>query len=138
MVALSNRYKAYLVAQGFTQTPGVDNFETFSPVIKPATTRIILTLAASLQWSVHQLDFNNAFLNEILQEMVYMTKPQGFIDFQFPSHVYQLNKAIYWLKQGPRAWFEKLRVTLLSWASNIAKQIHHCSFFIKMIRNYIY
>lgn len=108
-------YKAHLVAQGFTQTLGVDFFETFSPVIKPATTRIILTLAASYQWPVHQLNFNNAFLNGILEEKVYMRQPAGFINSHFSTHVCQLNRAIYGLKQAPRAWFDKLRVTLLSW-----------------------
>lgn len=75
------------MAQGFTQTPGVDYFETYNPIIKPATTRIILTLEASLRWLVHQLDFNHAFLNGILQEQVYMTQPAGFIDPCYPSHV---------------------------------------------------
>jgi histone deacetylase 1/2 len=58
-----NKYKARLVAKGFLQTPGFDFTETFSPVIKPVTIRIILTLAVTYKWSVQQIDINNAFLN---------------------------------------------------------------------------
>lgn len=60
------RHKARLVAQGFIQTPGLDYIDTFSPVIKLATVRIILTFAASLNWPMHKIDFNNAFLNGTL------------------------------------------------------------------------
>jgi histone deacetylase 1/2 len=58
-----NKYKARLVPKGFLQTPGFDFTETFSPVIKPVTIRIILTLAVTYKWSVQQIDINNAFLN---------------------------------------------------------------------------
>lgn len=107
------RYKAHLVAKGFHQAPGFDFLKTFSLVIKPATIKIILTIAASLHWLVHQLDINNAFLNGSLQEKVFMSQPQDFDHPQFPHHVCQLNKARYSLKQAPHAWFDKLRHTLL-------------------------
>lgn len=108
-----DRHKARLVAQGFTQTLGLDFFNTFSPVIKPATLRLVLSVAASFNWAVHQIDINNAFLSGTLQETVYMRQSQGFEDRTKPSHVCKLHKALYRLKQAPQAWFDKLMETLM-------------------------
>lgn len=107
-----NKYKARLVAKGFLQTPGFDFTETFSPVIKPVTIRIILTLAVTFHWTVQQIDINNAFLNGLLQEEVYMTQPSGF-ESSDKTLVCKLHKALYGLKQAPRAWYERLTHTLL-------------------------
>uniref|UniRef100_A0A2N9GK89 Reverse transcriptase Ty1/copia-type domain-containing protein n=1 Tax=Fagus sylvatica TaxID=28930 RepID=A0A2N9GK89_FAGSY len=107
------RYKARLVAKGFHQQYGVDFDETFSPVIKPPTVRLVLSLAVSLNWPLRQLDVKNAFLHGALKEEVYMTQPQGYIDSQHPSHVCKLLKSIYGLKQAPRAWFESFTSQLL-------------------------
>ncbi|PRQ57405.1 putative RNA-directed DNA polymerase [Rosa chinensis] len=108
------RYKARLVAKGFHQQQGIDYDETFSPVIKPATIRTVITLAVSRGWSLRQLDVKNAFLHGILKEDVYMVQPPGFIDPARPSHVCKLNKALYGLKQAPRAWFHRMSTFLLS------------------------
>jgi hypothetical protein len=81
------RYKARLVAKGFHQQQGVDFDETFSPVIKPPTVRMVLSLAVSLHWPLRQLDVSNAFLHGILKEEVYMSQPQGYIDPQHPYYV---------------------------------------------------
>uniref|UniRef100_A0A2N9FJA4 Integrase catalytic domain-containing protein n=1 Tax=Fagus sylvatica TaxID=28930 RepID=A0A2N9FJA4_FAGSY len=81
------RYKARLVAKGFHQQQGIDFDETFSPVIKPPTVRLILSLAVSLQWPLRQLDVKNAFLHGTLKEEVYMTQPQGYIDPTHPNLV---------------------------------------------------
>ncbi|XP_015943271.1 uncharacterized mitochondrial protein AtMg00820-like [Arachis duranensis] len=73
-----DRYKARLVAKVFTQTKGVDFLETFFPVVKPATIKLVLASASMRHWTVHQLDVNNAFLHGDLSEDVYMTLPPGF------------------------------------------------------------
>jgi len=107
-----NRFKARLVAKRFHQVHDFDFHEIFSPVIKPVTIRIILTLALSHGWKLFQLDVNNAFLNGSLEETVFMTQPLSF-EVANKSLVCKLNKAIYGLKQAPRQWFDKLKSTLL-------------------------
>lgn len=108
-----NKYKARLVAKGFHQVHGCDFNETFSPVIKPVTIRLILTLALTHNWSLQQLDANNVFLNGLLEEEVYMVQPPGFTSSN-SSLVCHLHKALYGLKQAPRQWFDRLKTTLLS------------------------
>ena len=116
-----NRYKARLVMKGFLQTPGLDFNETFSPVVKAATIRIILTLAVNNDWMLRQVDINNAFLNGELTETVYMPQPEGFEDKRKPNHICKLKKSLYGLRQAPRAWFDKLKSALYSWGFNNSK-----------------
>ena len=99
-----NKYKARLVAKGFHQVHGFDFHETFSPVVKPITVRIILTLALTNAWDLFQLDVNNALLNGLLEETVYMVQSPGFKSAD-KGLVCKLNKALYGLKQAPRQWF---------------------------------
>ncbi|PNY02796.1 copia protein (gag-int-pol protein), partial [Trifolium pratense] len=109
------RRKARLVAKGFQQTAGLDYEETFSPVVKSSTVRIILSIAVHFNWEVRQLDINNAFLNGYLKETVFMHQPEGYLDSTKPNHICKLSKAIYGLKQAPRAWFDSLKNALVNW-----------------------
>ena len=86
------------MAKGFHQQYGVDFDETFSPVIKPPTVRIILSLAVQFNWPLRQLDVRNAFLHGHLKEEVYMAQPSGYVDSRFPNHVCKLQKSLYGLK----------------------------------------
>jgi histone deacetylase 1/2 len=116
-----DKYKARLVAQGFTQRYGIDYLDTFSPVVKPATVRLVLALAVSRNWSVRQLDISNAFLHGTLEETAYMRQPPGFEDSVHPHYVCKLHKSIYGLKQSPRAWYSRLSDMLQQLGFHAAK-----------------
>ena len=107
------RLKACLVAKGYTQTYGVDYAETFSPIAKISFVRILISLAANLGWTLFQLDVKNGFLNGDLKEEVYMEQPLRFVAQGESGKVCRLHKAIYGLKQSPRAWFGKFNEVVL-------------------------
>ena len=108
------RYKARLVAKGFTQTYGIDYQETFAPVAKINSIRVLLSLAVNSDWPLHQLDIKNAFLNGDLEEEVFMSLPPGFEQRLGSDRVCRLNKSLYGLKQSPRAWFERFGKAVIS------------------------
>jgi hypothetical protein len=108
------RNKAHLVAQGYTQIEGTNFHETFAPVAKLESIRILLSIACHLEFKLYQMDIKSAFLNGILQEEVYVEQLKRFQDPHHPHHVYKLKKALYGLKQAPRAWYEHLTTYLLA------------------------
>jgi hypothetical protein len=99
-----SRYKAKLVAKGYAQTYGIDYEETYSPVIKMTIIRAIIIMVVAKGWSLHQMDVNNVFFHGDLQEEVYMEQPPSYVDQTHPNLVCRLKKALYSLKQAPRAW----------------------------------
>jgi Reverse transcriptase (RNA-dependent DNA polymerase) len=118
------RYKARLVAKGFTQTYGIDFQETFSSVAKLTTIRVLLSLAANLDWPLHQFDVKNAFLHRDLEEEIYMELPPGCDNSGSEEVVCKLKKALYGLKQSPRAWFGRFCLAMKSYGFNQSDSDH--------------
>lgn len=104
------KYKARLVAKGFSQKYLVDYDETFAPVARMTTFRVLIAFANQFKLLIHQMDVKTAFLNGSLKEEIYMRVPEGIKSPE--NHVCKLNKAIYGLKQSARCWFEKFDLTL--------------------------
>ncbi|KAJ0828650.1 putative RNA-directed DNA polymerase [Helianthus annuus] len=102
------KHKARVVAKGYVQRKGVDFEEAFAPVARLETIRLLLAIAANENWLVHHLDVKSAFLNGNLKEEVYVTQPSGFEVKGKEDMVYRLHKALYGLRQAPRAWNAKL------------------------------
>ena len=108
------KHKARLVAKGYIQKQGVDFEEVFAPVARLESVRLLLAIAAHCSWEVHHMDVKSAFLNGELKETVYVRQPLGFLDNDNPGKELRLHKALYGLRQAPRAWNAKLDSTLLS------------------------
>ena len=107
------RNKARLVAQGYNQQEEIDYEETFAPVARLEVIRMLLAFACHKNFILYQMDVKNAFLNGFINEEVYVEQPPEFESFNFPNHVFKLKKALYDLKQAPRAWYERLRPRLV-------------------------
>nr|GFA45510.1 copia protein [Tanacetum cinerariifolium] len=105
--------KTHLVAKGYRQEEGIDFEESFTSGAHFEAIRIFIAYAAHKKITIFQMDVKMDFLNGPLKNEVYVSQPEGFIDPEFPNHVYRLKKALYGLKQAPRAWYDKLSSFLI-------------------------
>jgi hypothetical protein len=97
------KYKARLVAKGYVQREGIDFNDVFAPVARLDSVRLLVAVAAHQGWQLHHLDVKSAYLNEDLQEEVYVGQPPGFAQAAGEQKVFRLHKAMYGLRQAPRA-----------------------------------
>eukprot|EP00253_Pinus_taeda_P028118 PITA_28118 len=102
------KLKTRLVAKGYSQQEGIDFDDTFAPVAKLNTIRMLIALATKCNWKLHQLDVKSAFLNGDLKEEIYLVQREGFVKQGQEHLVCRLKKALYGLKQAPRSWYEKV------------------------------
>lgn len=129
--------KARLVAKGYNQQEGIDYEETFAPVARMEAIRIFLAYATYMNFKVYQMDVKSAFLNGKIKEDVYVQQPPGFESSEFPNYVCKLNKALYGIKQAPRAWYETLSAFLIQnkfmlMTSSLAQQVTN---FVNSLKN---
>lgn len=108
------KFKARLVVQGFTQKPGIDYFDTYAPVARISTIRLLIALAAIHNLVIHQMNVKTTFLNGDLEEEVYMRQPEGFVVEGQEQKVCKLIKSLYGLKQAPKQWHQKFDEVVLS------------------------
>ncbi|GKE13320.1 zinc finger, CCHC-type containing protein [Tanacetum coccineum] len=108
-----NENNARLVIQGFSQRQGVDYFDTYAPVARITSIRVLFALAFIYTLPIHQMDVKTTFLNDDLNEEVYMKQP-GFVLRGYENKVCKLKKSLYGLKQAPKQWHEKLDKSILS------------------------
>nr|GFA66606.1 retrovirus-related Pol polyprotein from transposon TNT 1-94 [Tanacetum cinerariifolium] len=108
-----SRNKAKLVAQGCNQQEGIDYDKTYASVARLESIRILLAYACALDFKLFQIDVKSAFLNGFTNEEIYVAQPLGFIDFEKLNHVYKIKKALYSLKQVPKAWYDRLKAFIV-------------------------
>nr|GFA21099.1 retrotransposon protein, putative, unclassified [Tanacetum cinerariifolium] len=135
--------KARLVAKGYRQEEVINFEESFAPVARIEVIRIFIANATSRNMTVYHMDVKTAFLNGELKEEVYVSQPEGFVDPDHPTYVYRLKKALYRLKQAPRAWYDMLSIFLLD--NNFSKSAvdptlftHKTGKHILLVQIYIY
>jgi hypothetical protein len=130
------------VAKGYSQVEGLDFDETYAPVARLESIRILLAYATYHGFKLYQMDVKSAFLNGPIKEEVYVEQPPGFEDSEYPNHVYKLSKVLYGLKQAPRAWYKCLRDFLITngfkvdkadptlFTKTIAKDLFVCQIYV--------
>nr|CAD1838543.1 unnamed protein product [Ananas comosus var. bracteatus] len=130
-----NKQKARLVVKGYAQVWGVDFSETFAPVARLDTIRMTLALATQQGWKVYQLDVKSAFFNGVLQEEIYVEQPEDFVTPGQEEKVYLLRKALYGLRQAPRAWYSKMDEHLLG--LDFKKSLSESTLYVKNNVSYL-
>lgn len=126
-----NKHKARLVVKGYSQIFGVDYADTFAPVARHDTIRLLLAIVAQKGWQVFHMDVKSAFLNGFLQEEIYVEQPEGFVIKGQENKVYLLKKALYGLKQAPRVWYSRINDHLLS--LGFQKSLSEVTLYIKHV-----
>ena len=116
-----DKYKARLVIKGYRQREGLDYFDSYSPVTRINFIRMILAIASLQNLEVHQMNVKTAFLNDNLEEKIYMEQPEGFIVPGQEKKVYKLVKSLYGLKQVPKQWYKKFDNTMITIGFKINK-----------------
>jgi hypothetical protein len=111
-------HKAIFFARGFSQVEGIDYENTFDRVSRYTYIQMIISLASSMGWRLHQMEVKTTFLNGEIEEEVYIEKPYGFVIHEKESHVCRLKKALYGLNQEPRAWYARIYGYLMSLGFN--------------------
>src|SRR5688572_29625408 len=109
-----DKYKEKLVIKGFRQKERLDYFDTYSPVTRITSIRMLIALAAIYGLEIHQMDVKTTFLNGDLEEEIYMEQPEGFVVPGKEKKVCRLIKSLYGLKQAPKQWHAKFDQTMLS------------------------
>jgi hypothetical protein len=130
------RNKARLVAKGYSQVEGLDFDETYAPIARLESIRILLGYATYHGFKLYQMEVKSAFLNGPIKKEVYVEQPPGFEDSEYPNHVYKLSKALYGLKQAPRAWYECLWDFLITNGFKVGKA--NPTLFTKTIAKYLF
>jgi hypothetical protein len=109
------------MAKGYSQVTCLDFDETFAPIARLESIRILLAYATHHYFKLFQMDIKSAFLNKPIKEEVYVEQPPGFEDDKYPNYVFKLNKALYGLKQAAKAWYECLRDFLIKNSFKVRK-----------------
>jgi reverse transcriptase-like protein len=127
------RYKAQLVAKGYTQTYGIDYSKTFSPVAKIDTIRVLFSIAANKDWPLYQFDVKKAFIHGEIEEEVYMHAPSRFSNEFAQGEGCRLRRALYVLKQSPRAWFGRFTTAMKKFCYKESNSDH--TLFLKKVND---